>query len=32
MAEQEEQMQRFGQEVIPEAAKLTPHGGWKTDL
>jgi probable F420-dependent oxidoreductase len=32
MAEQEEQMQRFGEEVIPFAAKLAPQGGWKTDL
>ena len=32
MAEQEDQMQHFGQEVIPQAEKLTPKGGWKIDV
>jgi probable F420-dependent oxidoreductase len=32
MTEQEEQMQRFGQEVIPQAEKLMPKGGWKIDV
>jgi len=30
--ELEEQIQRFGQEVIPQAKDITPQGGWKTDL
>ena len=32
MAELEDQMQRFGEEVIPEARKIQPQGGWNTDL
>ena len=32
MEELEEQIQRFGQEVIPQARGIVPKGGWKTDL
>jgi probable F420-dependent oxidoreductase len=32
MEELEEQVRRFGQEVIPPAKSIKPKGGWKTDL
>jgi len=31
-AEFAEQAQRLGEEVIPEARKIRPQGGWRTDL
>jgi probable F420-dependent oxidoreductase len=32
LAELEEQIQGFGQEVIPQAKSIVPKGGWKTTL